>query len=133
MHDIVDWLKPAAARRIASVCSGAFLLAQAGLLDYRRATTHWASADHLRRRYPKIKVEGDRIFIRDDHIWTSAGISAGIDLALALIDDDLGIDIASLPAQHLVVHHRRPGCQSQFSTFVELGGRTDGFADITIS
>src|SRR3546814_4687897 len=104
MHDIVDWLKPAAARRIASVCSGAFLLAQAGLLDYRRATTHWANADHLRRRYPKIKVEGDRIFIRDDHIWTSAGISAGIDLALALIEDDLGFDIARRTAQQLVVH-----------------------------
>jgi len=125
---IVAWLKSVRARRIASVCSGAFLLAAAGLLDGRRATTHWDSAERLARDYPNVKVDADRIFIRDGNVWTSAGISAGIDLALALIEDDLGPDLGRRVAQQLVVHQRRPGGQSQFSALVELGGRTGRFA-----
>jgi transcriptional regulator GlxA family with amidase domain len=127
-QEIVTWLRRIEARRIASVCSGAYLLAEAGLLDGRRATTHWGSTDDFGRRYPKIRLEAERIFIRDGDIWTSAGISAGIDLALALIEDDLGPQIARRTAQQLVVHQRRPGGQSQFSAFVELGGRTGRFA-----
>jgi len=130
MHEIVEWLKRVEARRIASVCSGAFLLAGAGLLDGRRATTHWASTGHFARLYPKAKLDAERIFIRDGPVWTSAGISAGIDLALALIEDDLGPDIARRTAQQLVVHQRRPGGQSQFSALVELGGRTGRFLDL---
>lgn len=128
--EIVAWLKNTGARRTASVCSGAYLLAEAGLLDGRRATTHWASTDDFSRRYPKITVDSERIFIRDGDVWTSAGISAGIDLTLALIEDDLGPDIARRTAQQLVVHQRRPGGQSQFSALVELGGRTGRFAGL---
>jgi transcriptional regulator GlxA family with amidase domain len=107
------------ARRIASVCSGAFILAAAGLLDQRRATTHWSRAADLARAYPQIRVEPDRIFIRDGTIWTSAGITAGIDLALALVAEDLGEPVAKRAAQQLVVYHRRPGGQSQFSALLE--------------
>lgn len=128
--EIVAWLKGVGARRTASVCSGAYLLAEAGLLDGRRATTHWASTDDFSRRYPKVTVDSKRIFIRDGDVWTSAGISAGIDLALALIEDDLGADLARRTAQQLVVHQRRPGGQSQFSALVELGGRTGRFAEL---
>jgi transcriptional regulator GlxA family with amidase domain len=124
---IVGWLKRIKARRIASVCSGAFLLAEAGLLDGRSATTHWESTEHFARRYPQVKLDAERIFIRDGDVWTSAGISAGIDLALALIEDDLGPAVARRTAQQIVVHQRRPGGQSQFSAFVELGGRTGRF------
>jgi transcriptional regulator GlxA family with amidase domain len=127
---IVAWLQRTAARRSASVCSGAYLLAEAGLLDGRRATTHWASTDDFGRRYPKVRLEAERIFIRDGDVWTSAGISAGIDLALALIEDDLGPGIARRTAQQLVVHQRRPGGQSQFSALVELGGRTGRFVEL---
>jgi transcriptional regulator GlxA family with amidase domain len=130
LAEIVDWLKRIEARRIASVCSGAYFLAIAGLLDGRRATTHWGSSDDFGRRFPKVKLEADRIFIRDGNIWTSAGISAGIDLALALIEDDLGAEIARRTAQQLVVHQRRPGGQSQFSALVDLGGRTGRFAPL---
>lgn len=125
--EIVDWLAATPKRRIASVCSGAYLLAEAGLLDGRRATTHWASGDDFARRYPKVRLDAERIFIRDGDVWTSAGISAGVDLALALIEDDLGPEAARRTAQQLVVHHRRPGGQSQFSALVELGGRTGRF------
>jgi transcriptional regulator GlxA family with amidase domain len=128
LRDILAWLRKTSARRIASVCSGAYLLAEAGLLDGRRATTHWASSDDFTRRYPKITLDTERIFVRDGDVWTSAGISAGIDLALALIEDDLGADLARRTAQQLVVHQRRPGGQSQFSALVELGGRTGRFA-----
>jgi transcriptional regulator GlxA family with amidase domain len=106
-------------RRVASVCSGAFILAAAGLLDGRRATTHWARAAEFARAYPQVRVEPDRIFIRDGAVWTSAGITAGIDLALALVADDLGEAAAKRAAQHLVVYHRRPGGQSQFSALLE--------------
>jgi len=124
---IVEWLKGTRARRIASVCSGAFLLAQTGLLDGRRATTHWGSTEHFKGLYPKVTLDAERIYIRDGDFWTSAGISAGIDLALALIEDDLGAALARRTAQQLVVHQRRPGGQSQYSALVDLGGRTGRF------
>ena len=108
------------ARRIASVCTGAFILASAGLLDGRRATTHWSHAAELARVCPQTHVEPDRIFIRDGAIWTSAGVTAGIDLALALVADDLGEGIAKRAAQQLVVYYRRPGGQSQFSALLEV-------------
>jgi transcriptional regulator GlxA family with amidase domain len=97
------------ARRVTSVCSGAFVLAAAGLLDGRRATTPWSRATELARAYPRVRVEPDRIYVREGAIWTSAGITAGIDLALALVADDLGEAVAKRVAQHLVVYHRRPG------------------------
>src|SRR5208282_5260083 len=109
------------ARRTASVCSGAFILAAAGLLDGRRATTHWSRTAEFARRFPQVRVEPDRIHVKDGPIWTSAGITAGIDLALALIAEDLGEEIAKLTAQQLVVYYRRPGGQSQFSALLELG------------
>ena len=116
------------ARRAASVCSGAYVLAEAGLLDGRRATTHWNRGKDFARRYPKVKLEPDRIFVRDGEVWTSAGITAGIDLALAMVAADLGEDVARKVAQQLVVFHRRPGGQSQFSALLELdaGDRFDG-------
>ncbi len=130
LSHIVRWLKVARARRRTSVCSGAYVLAEAGLLDGRRCTTHWSRTDDFARRYPKAKLDADRIFIRDGDIWTSAGITAGIDLALALIEDDLGADVARRVAQQLVVHQRRPGGQSQFSALIDLGGRSGRFADL---
>lgn len=117
-------------RRLCSVCSGAFLLAGAGVLDGRRATTHWRRAGLLARLFPAVKVEPDRIHIRDGHVWTSAGITAGIDLALALISDDLGEDLARRVAQDMVVYYRRPGGQSQFSALAELGGDSTQFAPL---
>jgi transcriptional regulator GlxA family with amidase domain len=105
----------ARARRTASVCTGAFLLAAAGLLDGRRATTHWAAADSLARRHPKVHVDSDPIYIRDGEIWTSAGVSAGMDLSLALVEDDHDRELALAIARHLVLFLRRPGNQSQFS------------------
>jgi len=111
------------ARRTASVCTGAFLLAKAGLLNGHRATTHWRYAAELQRHYPLVKVDADRIFIRDDDIWTSAGITAGIDLALAMIEEDCGIEISKAIARDLVVDHRRSGGQSQFSTMLALEPR----------
>ena len=117
-------------RRLCSVCSGAFLLAGAGALDGRRATTHWRRAALLARLFPKVIVEPDRIHIRDGRVWTSAGISAGIDLSLALIAEDLGEDIARRVAQEMVVYYRRPGGQSQFSALAELGGDSTQFAPL---
>lgn len=129
-HRIVAWLRRVSARRIASVCSGAFLLAEAGLLDGRRATTHWDSSERLARAYPQVRLDADRIFIRDGNVWTSAGISAGIDMTLAMIDDDLGQALGRRVAQELVVHQRRPGGQSQFSGLMDLGGRSGRFAEL---
>ena len=116
-------------RRIASVCTGAFILAEAGLLDDRAATTHWRQAATLQRQYPRVRVDGDRIFTRDGAIWTSAGITAGIDLALAMIEDDLGRDAARAAARELVVYHRRSGGQSQFSTLLDLDPPSDRIRD----
>ncbi len=115
----------ACSRRTASVCSGTYVLAAAGVLDGRTATTHWRRAADLARRFPSIRVEPDRIFVRDGAIWTSAGITAGIDLALALIGEDLGETIAARVAKELVVHHRRPGGQSQFSALIDLPVASD--------
>jgi transcriptional regulator GlxA family with amidase domain len=115
-------------RRVASVCTGAFTLAAAGLLNGRRATTHWRYAARLQQEYPSIKVEADRIFCRDGNTWTSAGITAGIDLALALIEEDHGFATARGVAQHLVVYHRRHGGQSQFATSVDLAPKNDRIA-----
>jgi transcriptional regulator GlxA family with amidase domain len=103
------------ARRVASVCTGAFLLAAAGLLDGRRATTHWAYADRLTALRPAVRVDPDPIYVRDGRLWTSAGVTAGIDLALAMVEEDLGREIASEVARALVVFVRRAGGQSQFS------------------
>ncbi|MDP3868071.1 GlxA family transcriptional regulator [Phenylobacterium sp.] len=130
--DLIDWVRTASgrARRTTSVCSGAFLLAEAGLLDGRRATTHWQRCPDFARRYPKVRVEPDRIFVRDGEVWTSAGITAGIDLALALVATDLGEPIARAVAQQLVVYHRRPGGQSQFSALIEMGGQGGRFAEL---
>ena len=115
--DVVAWLRDNAprARRLASVCTGAFLLAEAGLLDGRRVTTHWAHCQDLAAQYPDITVDPDPIFIKDATLATSAGVTAGIDLALALVEDDLGRDAALAVARQLVVFLRRPGSQAQFS------------------
>jgi transcriptional regulator GlxA family with amidase domain len=106
--------------RVASVCSGAYILAEAGLLDGRRATTHWQRTRHFLKAYPKVKLEPDQIFVRDGNIWSSAGITAGIDLSLAMIAEDYGDDIAQQTARQLVLYHRRSGGQSQFSSLLEL-------------
>lgn len=113
------------APRIASVCTGAFLLAATGLLDGRRATTHWSCARRLEQLYPAVLVDADRIFISDGDFWTSAGVSAGIDLALALIEQDHGSALAHAVAQELVVFHRRPGGQSQFSSLSQMEPQSD--------
>ena len=112
-------------RRVASICTGGFVLAEAGLLDGRRATTHWAVARELQSRFPAAKVDADRIFIIDGPVWTSAGMTAGIDLALAMIEEDLGGEIARMVAKKLVVYHRRAGGQSQFSALLELEPKSD--------
>ncbi len=103
------------ARRVVGVCSGAFLLAEAGLLRGRRAVSHWAGCAALQARHPDVKVESDAIFVRDGHVWTSAGVTAGMDLALALVEDDMGARVALAVARWLVMYLRRPGGQSQFS------------------
>jgi transcriptional regulator GlxA family with amidase domain len=114
---IPGWLRAAAprTRRVTSVCTGAFLLARAGLLDGRRATTHWSACALLARRHPSVDVQPDRIFVRDGSVATSAGVTAGIDLALALLEEDAGRQAALDVARQLVVFVRRPGGQSQFS------------------
>lgn len=112
-------------RRMASICTGSFALAKAGLLDGRRATTHWSQAQELQRIYPKVQVDEDRIFINDAGIWTSAGMSACVDLTLALVESDLGVEVARSVAKQLVVYHRRAGGQSQFSVMLELEPKTD--------
>jgi transcriptional regulator GlxA family with amidase domain len=114
---LIAWLRRVAprCRRVTSVCSGAFLLAEAGLLDGRRATTHWSVCDVLARHYPAVTVEPDSIFVRDGDVWTSAGVTAGMDLALALVEDDHGRDVALAIARRFVLFLRRPGTQAQFS------------------
>jgi transcriptional regulator GlxA family with amidase domain len=112
-------------RRIAAPCTGAFILAEAGVLDGRRATTHWRFARDLQRRFPKVAVEEDQIFIVDGAIWTSAGMSATIDVALAMIEKDHGPEVSRAVARRLVVYHRRAGGQSQFSALLELEPKSD--------
>jgi transcriptional regulator GlxA family with amidase domain len=114
---LLRWLTRAAtrSRRVTSVCSGAFVLAEAGLLDGRRATTHWSVCDVLAERYPTVEVDPDPIYVRDGDVWTSAGVTAGMDLALALVEEQLGRDVALAIARRLVLFLHRPGNQSQFS------------------
>ncbi|WP_155055839.1 GlxA family transcriptional regulator [Streptomyces blattellae] len=114
---LTDWLRDHAPRaeRLVSVCTGAILLAEAGLLNGRRVTTHWAYGDRLARDHPAVQVDADPIYIRDGHVSTSAGVTSGIDLALALVEEDLGREVALTIARHLVVFLRRPGSQAQFS------------------
>ena len=113
------------ARRVAGICTGAFVLAEAGLLNGRTATTHWLHARRLQERFPEVRVDEDRIFVQDGNIWTSAGMSAAMDLALALIENDHGAALARNVARRLVVYYRRPGGQSQFSALLELEPRSD--------
>ncbi|MBO9549266.1 GlxA family transcriptional regulator [Pseudomonas sp.] len=113
------------ARRVAAPCVGAFVLAESGVLDGRRATTHWLFAKQLQDRYPKVKVEPDRIYIIDGPVWTSAGMTASIDLALAMIEKDHGLETARIVARKLVVYHRRAGGQSQFSVLLDLDAKSD--------
>lgn len=127
--EVRAWLRKRApqARRVASVCTGAFVLASAGLLEKCRATTHWAYCDELSRRFPTITVEPDPIFVRDGRVWTSAGVTAGIDLALALVEEDMGRAIALAVARYLVVFLKRPGGQAQFSRALSLQRADDRF------
>ena len=114
---VIEWIgrRATEARRFGSICTGAFLLAETGLLDGRRVTTHWETADELARRYPQVIVEPDRIFLRDGSLCTAAGVSAGMDLALALVEEDFGRDLALAVARYMVLFLKRPGGQSQFS------------------
>ncbi|HEY1411597.1 MAG TPA: AraC family transcriptional regulator, partial [Rhodopila sp.] len=114
---VVAWLRRTAltTRRYGSICAGAFLLAETGLLDGRRVTTHWAVAEELSRRYPTVTVDADAIHIRDGRLRTSAGVTAGLDLSLALVEEDLGRTVAMTVARHLVMFFKRPGGQMQFS------------------
>lgn len=130
---LTRWVRKQAAsvRRVVSVCSGAFVLAEAGLLDGRRVATHWSRCEQLANRYPALRVEADPIFIRDGSVWTSAGVTAGIDLALALVEEDLGRPAALDVARELVVFMKRPGGQAQFSALLSMqqaGG--DPFAEL---
>jgi len=128
MVDMLRLLAPST-RRMASVCTGAFYLAEAGVLDGHRVTTHWRHAPLLKSRFPSLDVDADRIHVNDREIWTSAGISAGIDLALAMIEADFGSSISKSVARELVVYHRRPGGQSQFSAILELEPDSDRIRD----
>lgn len=116
-HEIVEWVAYAAPKmnRLAALCTGSFFLAEGGALNGRRATTHWSFAERLRKGYPEVKVDADAIFIRERNIWTSAGVTAGMDLALAIVEDDFGREIALEVARDLVIYLKRPGGQSQFS------------------
>jgi transcriptional regulator GlxA family with amidase domain len=120
--ELVHWIKTrsAAARRVASVCSGAYLLATAGLLDGRKAVTHWSRCGDFARRFPRVRVDPNPIYVQDDNVWTSAGITAGVDLALAFVEADLGRAAALAVARQLVVFLKRPGGQAQFSAALEL-------------
>lgn len=124
---LIDYLRGAVknTRRVASMCTGAFFLAQAGVLDDRRATTHWAHARNLQTTFPKIKVEEDRIFIVDGPVWTSAGMTAGTDLAVSMVENDLGAEVAGIVAKRMVMFHRRAGGQLQHSTLLDLEAKTD--------
>jgi transcriptional regulator GlxA family with amidase domain len=126
---LVDWLRQRAnkARRVASVCTGAFLLGATGMLDGRRAVTHWSYCAELACRFPAARVEPDPIFVHDGPVWTSAGVTAGIDLALALVEEDLGRTVALAVARYLVVFLKRPGGQAQFSEALSMQSAEDEF------
>lgn len=129
---VVDWIAAMAprVRRLCSVCTGAFALAQAGLLAHRRATTHWLASDELRRVEPLVRLEPDAIYVCDEQLWTSAGVSAGIDLALALVESDLGHPMAMQVARRMVVFLKRPGGQSQFSVPLIKQTADDSFSEL---
>jgi transcriptional regulator GlxA family with amidase domain len=129
---LVDWVRARAkkARRVASVCTGAFLLGASGALDGRRAVTHWSYCAELARRFPAVRVESDPIFVRDGSVWSSAGVTAGIDLALALVEEDLGRTAALAVARYLVVFLKRPGGQAQFSEALSLQSAEDEFGSL---
>ncbi|WP_218180020.1 GlxA family transcriptional regulator [Pseudomonas gingeri] len=129
---LVEWVRQqaACARRVASVCTGAFLLAASGWLDGRRVATHWTRCEQLAEQYPKLQVEPNPIFINDGPVWTSAGVTAGIDLSLALVEQDLGRPMALEVARHLVVFLKRPGGQSQFSATLSLQKSGNRFGDL---
>jgi transcriptional regulator GlxA family with amidase domain len=129
--DIVELLQRSygKTRRLASICVAAFILGEAGLLDGRRSTTHWLFGKELQIRFPKTHVEIDRIFVGDGHIWTSAGMTAGIDLALALVERDVGPEKTREAARAMVVHHRRAGGQSQHSALLEIDAKSDRVQD----
>src|SRR3984893_17377212 len=116
---------PEMSRRVAATCVGAFTLAEAGLLDGKRATTHWNYTRELQLRYPKVKVQEDRIFVIDGSVWTSAGMTATMDLVLAMVERDIGPELARTVAKKMVIHHRRPGGQSQFSALLQLEPKSD--------
>lgn len=124
---VLEYLQREAAksRRVASICTGAFVLAEAGILDGRRATTRWLFTRDLQALYPKVRVQEDRILTRDGRVWTSAGMTAGIDLALALVEADLGVDIARQIAKGLVMYHRRGGAQGQESALLSMAAKSD--------
>ncbi|SEJ03987.1 GlxA family transcriptional regulator [Pseudomonas sp. NFR16] len=126
-HSLLEFVRTASAhsRRVASLCTGSFVLAEAGLLEGRRATMHWIHTPEFRKRYPNIRVEEDKLFVIDGHIWTGAGMSAGLDLALAMVENDLGSDIARQVARKLVIYQRRGSEQSQLSTLLELDPKSD--------
>ena len=121
-----------ASQRVASICTGAFYLAESGLLDGFHATTHWRWAQQLQTRFPRVIVDADRIYVKDRNVWTSAGITAGIDMALALIEADFGLHMAKTVARDLLVYHRRPGGQSQFSTILDLEPSSNRVRDALI-
>jgi transcriptional regulator GlxA family with amidase domain len=131
---LVEWLATHAprARRICSVCTGTFVLAEAGLLNGKRVVTHWQAAESLAAQYPSLKVEPDAFFVRDDPVWSSAGVSAGIDLALALVQEDCGREVAMSVARQLVVYMKRPGGQTQFSELLVNAGSngSEPFAEL---
>jgi transcriptional regulator GlxA family with amidase domain len=131
--DLRRWLQRIApcAKRYGSVCTGAFVLAAAGLLDGKRVATHWASCGKLAQRYPALSVDADALYVIDGKVWTSAGVTTGIDMALALVEADLGAATANLIARHLVLYARRPGYQSQFSPLLQAQTKAEApFADL---
>jgi transcriptional regulator GlxA family with amidase domain len=131
--DLRRWLQRVAPRaeRYGSVCTGAFVLAAAGLLDGKRVATHWASCTKLAQRYPALSVDADALYVVDGKVWTSAGVTTGIDMALALVEADLGAATANLIARHFVLYARRPGYQSQFSPLLQAQTQAEApFADL---
>jgi len=131
-QQLVGWVRDHGThcRRVASVCTGAFLLAASGWLDGRRVVTHWTRCEQLAAQHPNLRVEANPIFINDGPVWTSAGVTAGIDLALAMVEEDLGRDIALDVARHLVVFLKRPGGQSQFSVTLSLQQQGNRFDEL---